>query len=148
MCLYLDAHWSVVLCLHAHNSQAAPRRGSNECVKTYTSEKLEQWNTTSTTADERWAEMFRHFKQSHVPFKNISALCQFAMCLPGTNAPVERIFSIMNNTWTDERNRMSLDTLKALLITRVNIHVSCSEFYESITPNHSFLKKVHSSLKY
>uniref|UniRef100_A0AAQ6A1P8 HAT C-terminal dimerisation domain-containing protein n=2 Tax=Amphiprion ocellaris TaxID=80972 RepID=A0AAQ6A1P8_AMPOC len=85
-------------------------------VKTYTSEKLEQWNTTSTTADERWAEMFRHFKQSHVPFKNISALCQFAMCLPGTNAPVERIFSIMNNTWTDERNCMSLDTLKALLI--------------------------------
>lgn len=73
-------------------------------VKTYTSGKIEEWNTALVPVDERWTEMFTHFNQGHVPYKNISIICQFAMCLPGTN--VERIFSIMNNTWTDERNRM------------------------------------------
>ena len=33
-------------------------------------------------------------KQGH---KNLFLICQFAVCLPGTNAHVERIFSIINN---------------------------------------------------
>ena len=27
--------------------------------------------------------------------------------MPGTSAPVERIFSLMNNAWSDERGRMN-----------------------------------------
>ncbi|KAJ8369730.1 hypothetical protein SKAU_G00097580 [Synaphobranchus kaupii] len=100
-------------------------------VKMYTTEKVAQWNTDGKPADERWAEMFAHFQTRGVPFKNIGLICQFAMCLPGTNAPVERIFFIMNNTWMDERNHMGLTTLKALLITRVNFYDSCAEFHES-----------------
>uniref|UniRef100_A0A8C6UAT9 HAT C-terminal dimerisation domain-containing protein n=1 Tax=Neogobius melanostomus TaxID=47308 RepID=A0A8C6UAT9_9GOBI len=148
--------WDEVECSLRYVSTKLPQSDISETelfdevtsVKTYTSEKIEQWNTISTPADERWAEMFTHFKHSHVPFRNIFVICQFAMCLPGTNAPVERIFSIMNNTWTDERNRMGLDTLKALLITRVNFQYSCSEFYTRISDNRSLLKKVHSSMKY
>ena len=40
---------------------------------------------------------------------------------------------------------MELETLKALLLTQVNFHDSCSEVYERITENYSFLKKVHSA---
>uniref|UniRef100_A0A8C6U2L6 HAT C-terminal dimerisation domain-containing protein n=1 Tax=Neogobius melanostomus TaxID=47308 RepID=A0A8C6U2L6_9GOBI len=141
--------WDEVECSLRYVSTKLPQSDISETelfdevtsVKTYTSEKIEQWNTISTPADERWAEMFTHFKHSHVPFRNIFVICQFAMCLPGTNAPVERIFSIMNNTWTDERNRMGLDTLKELLITRVNFQYSCSEFYTRISDNRSLLKK-------
>lgn len=61
-------------------------------VKIYTSDKIGQWNTASTPADERWAEMFTHFKQSHVSFKNVFAMCQFARCLPGTNALLSAFF--------------------------------------------------------
>ena len=53
-----------------------------------------------------------------IPYKNICLICQVAMCCPGTNAP-ER-FSIMNNTWTNERNRMTVPTLKMWLVTRSN----------------------------
>lgn len=110
-------------------------------VKTYTSDNIEQWNRDTKPADERWAEMFKHFKQGSIPFKNVAIICQFAMCLPGTNASLEHIFSIMNNTWTNERNRLGLVTLKALLITRVKFHAR-------LVDNHSLLKKIHSNMKY
>ena len=63
-------------------------------------------------ADERWVEMCAHFRSREILHKNLFLICQFVVCLPGTNAPVERIFSIMNNTWTDERNRLNVPTLK------------------------------------
>uniref|UniRef100_A0A1A8CP43 HAT C-terminal dimerisation domain-containing protein n=1 Tax=Nothobranchius kadleci TaxID=1051664 RepID=A0A1A8CP43_NOTKA len=116
-------------------------------VKTYTSDKIGQWDRDIKPADERWAEIFTHFKHQNVPFKNVAVICQFAMCLPGTNASVERIFSLMNNTWTNERNRLGLETLKALLITRVNFD-GCSEFHARLVDNHSLLKKIHSNMKY
>lgn len=48
-------------------------------VKTYTSEKIEEWNTALVPADERWTEMFTHFNQGYIPYKNISIICQFAL---------------------------------------------------------------------
>ncbi|XP_070412140.1 uncharacterized protein [Nothobranchius furzeri] len=121
--------------------------GEVTSVKTYTSDKIGLWDRDIKPADERWAEIFTHFKHQHVPFKNVAVICQFAMCLPGTNASVERIFSLMNNTWTNERNRLGLETLKALLITRVNFD-GCSEFHARLVDNHSLLKKIHSNMKY
>ena len=51
-----------------------------------------QWNVDGKPADEHWAEIFRN------------------LTLIYTNAPVEQIFSIVNNTRTAEGNRMAAPT--------------------------------------
>lgn len=117
-------------------------------VRAFVTGKVAQWNADGKPADERWAEMFAHFKSREIPYSNISQLCEFAMCLPGTNASVERIFSLMNNTWTDERNRMTVPTLKALLITRANFDDTCAQFHTRLLANKALLEKIHSSCKY
>lgn len=43
---------------------------------------------------------------------------------------------------------MELGTLEALPITQFNFQDSCSEFYERVTADRSFLNKVHPSMKY
>jgi hypothetical protein len=44
----------------------------------------------------------------------------FAMSLPGTSAPVERVFfSIMGNIWSAERGRLSVSTVKHLVNVKI-----------------------------
>jgi hypothetical protein len=64
------------------------------------------------------------------------------MSLPGTSAPVERVFSIMGNIWSAERGRLSVSTVKHLLIFKINSELSCCECYDVIKTNKPFLKKV------
>jgi hypothetical protein len=73
---------------------------------------------------------------------------EFAMSLPGTSAPVERVFSIMGNIWSAERGRLLVSTVKYLLNVKINSKLSCCEFYDVIKTNKPFLKKVMSSDKY
>ena len=54
-----------------------------------------QWNADGTNG--RAVEICAYFR-SRIPHKKLFLICQLAMCLPGTNAPVEWIFSIINNT--------------------------------------------------
>jgi hypothetical protein len=48
-------------------------------------------------------------------------MVEFAMSLPGTSAPVERVFSIMGNIWSAERGRLSVSTVKHLLNVKKSI---------------------------
>jgi hypothetical protein len=76
-------------------------------------------------------------------------MVEFAMSLPGTSAPVERVFSIMGgNIWSAERGRLSVSIVKHLLNVKINSELSCCECYDVIKTNKPFLKKVMSSEKY
>jgi hypothetical protein len=44
--------------------------------------------------------------------KNINTVVEFSLSLPGTNAAVESVFSLVNALWTDERNRLEVSTVK------------------------------------
>lgn len=57
---------------------------------------------------EKWKDIFETFSKNNVSFLNIFKIVEFAMCLPGTSAPVERIFSMMGSIWTSESGRLSL----------------------------------------
>jgi len=50
-------------------------------------------------------------KQQEQDISNLTKLVEFAFCLPGTSAEVERLFSIIFNTWTIEKGKMSHPTL-------------------------------------
>ena len=70
------------------------------------------------------------------------------MCLPGTNAPTERLFSVMNNIWTAEKTQLNVSTLKAILIVKTNFELNCVDFYDKFFQNVPILNKICSSEKY
>ena len=39
-------------------------------------------------------------------------IAQYVFAIPAHNANVERVFSLIEIQWTDERNRLQLDTAK------------------------------------
>jgi hypothetical protein len=43
--------------------------------------------------------------QDDYTLKNIGTAVEFSLSLPGTNAVVERVFSLVNALWMDERNQ-------------------------------------------
>jgi hypothetical protein len=62
------------------------------------------------------------------------------LALSGLNAPIERVFSIINALWADEIKRLKTETVKALTIVTTHFKdFSCSEV---------FLEQVHKSDKY
>lgn len=70
------------------------------------------------------------------------------MCIPGSNANVEIIFSYINNLWTDEKNKMEIKTIKAMLIVKIFFEETCSDFHNFLLENQSLLKEIHSSIIY
>lgn len=65
---------------------------------------LDEWRKSETPLTQRWSAVLNHFKENYIPHTNLARLVSVVMCLPGSNAPVERVFSIMNDRWTDSRN--------------------------------------------
>lgn len=97
---------------------------------------------------EKWTKIFDAFFRSNVSFLNIFKIIEFAMCLPGTSAPAERIFSMMGSIWSAERGRLSITVLKELLNIKANSDLTCSQFHDKIKIDKCFLKKINASEKY
>jgi hypothetical protein len=74
------------------------------------------------TEDERWQEIFRHFKQEGIQLKSIGIVVEFSLSLPGTNAVVERVFSLVNALWMAERNLLEVSTVKSIVLVKHHFH--------------------------
>jgi hypothetical protein len=61
---------------------------------------------------------------------------------------VERIFSVMYNLWSDERNRLSVKMVKAEICTKTNYSMTCSEFKNFVANNTKFINAAKSTDKY
>ena len=89
------------------------------CLKNYcTEENLADWRDKTVSTGDKWVEVFTTLRSRNILLPNLELLVSFAMSLPGTNASIESIFSLMNNTWSDEMSRLSIDTLKARLVIK------------------------------
>ncbi|XP_060865471.1 cyclin-dependent kinase 9-like [Metopolophium dirhodum] len=75
-------------------------------------------------------------------------IAQYVFAIPAHNANVERVFSLMEIQWTDERNRLQLDTVESIIMCKYNYKKTCSEFYEYVKTQPSLLTSVKSSKKY
>jgi hypothetical protein len=60
---------------------------------------------------------------------NLEKIIGAVMAIPIGNDFVERIFSVMKNIWTYERNRHSIAKVKAELCIKFNFLMTCSQFY-------------------
>ena len=54
----------------------------------------------------------------------------------------------MNDMWSDCKTQLAVETLKSMLITRVNVDKPCLDFYELIRQNKKLLKSTHGVQKY
>ncbi|GFU98787.1 hypothetical protein TNCV_1215031 [Trichonephila clavipes] len=57
---------------------------------------------------EMWCKFFQ---KEEAP--NLLKIVQFVCSVPVSNTFVERIFSVMGNVWTDERNSFAVNTVKS-----------------------------------
>jgi hypothetical protein len=57
---------------------------------------------------EKWCEMFAHFTKQDINTENLKYPVSFCLALPGCNAAVERVFSLINALWTDEKTDVKL----------------------------------------
>lgn len=118
-------------------------------VKNYCSaEKIQQWRQRSISFTDRWIETFKHLQDEDIEFNEIATIIEYVLCLPGTTAPVERVFSSVNKSWTDDKTRLHIDTLKAMLFAKYNIDASCQAFFEMLKTQPALLRKIAQSEKY
>lgn len=113
-----------------------------------TDEKITHWKQNSVSVSNKWIEIFKAFSENNVAYTNVGKLVEYGLCLPGTNAATERVFTFMNSIWTSDKTQLQVETLKCMLITKCNFNLNCTDFYENIRRNDSLLKPIHSSEKY
>uniref|UniRef100_H3AJE4 HAT C-terminal dimerisation domain-containing protein n=1 Tax=Latimeria chalumnae TaxID=7897 RepID=H3AJE4_LATCH len=65
--------------------------------------------------DTKWVEFFINNDSP-----NLFKLVEHVLCIPVSNAFVERVFSIMKNIWSDEKNRMRVELVKAEFCVKTN----------------------------
>lgn len=97
---------------------------------------------------QKWQKYFEAYPDEEASGEWLK-ICQFFFAIPAHNANVERIFSVMNVQWSDERNRLNVTTIRAILITYFNFkEFSCQQFFDYLSCQKSLLKKISSSDKY
>lgn len=70
------------------------------------------------------------------------------LCIPGSNAFCERVFSLMNVQWTDDRSSLGEDTVESLVTIASNASISCQEARDEFKENKDLLRAVISGDKY
>lgn len=113
-------------------------------VKFY--EMTGQYLTCSVSG--KWTQYFEAVNNPS-KYSQLLIICEYMFSLVGHNANVERIFNLVESQWTDERNRLTIDTIRPLIFIKHNYnHVSCIEFFKEICSDKSLLKQVKGSEKY
>ena len=105
---------------------------------------MELVSSNSNVAD-RWVKFFASLQPEDTEMLRVVS---YVLSIPVSNANCERVFSIMNGLWTDSRNRLGIDVVKAELIIKINFHLSCSDFYELIHQHRELLQVAKSQEKY
>ena len=99
---------------------------------------------TDLPIDRKWSYFFKREKTCMELLKVIS----FVLSVPPSNAYTERVFSLMNHAWSENRNRLTVSMVKSELQVRLNFNLSCIEFKSFIEQNQSLILAAKSNSKY
>ena len=97
------------------------------------------------SVDQRWVQVLSRLPKGSSEMKK---LISFALSIPVSNAYCERIFSLMTQLWSKERNRMTENLVKAELQVSLNYNMTCGEFYEYLKRNPELLRAAKGQEKY
>lgn len=93
------------------------------------------WKETKDT-EKFWTEVINYRDSSgESPFKHLNDLALKVLCLPHSNADIERIFSQMNLVKTKLRNKMKLSLLNNILHIRFGVKRTGSCCNDFVLPN-------------
>ncbi|KAI6647018.1 hypothetical protein LOD99_9017 [Oopsacas minuta] len=98
--------------------------------------------TSDLSLDQRWGIITQE------NFPCIRKLVSSIFAIPASNAVCERVFSLSKVQWSDDRNKLDISTVGALLKVIVNFEMSCREIHQKLTNNEVALKKICSNAKY
>jgi hypothetical protein len=109
---------------------------------------FQQLKALDMPIDKKWVKMFASCDE----FKELPKLVAKILSLPISNAHVERIFfdTWPFDTWTDRRNRMRVELVKAKLCTKFNFDMTCADFLDFLNKSEQVevLKSVSKNKKY
>nr|XP_015839806.1 PREDICTED: uncharacterized protein LOC107398834 [Tribolium castaneum] len=74
------------------------------------------------TALQKWHNIFK----DNQDFANLQKLFSFMASIPVSNAATERVFSQANIIWSETRNRLTLEHVKAEIQIKTNFNMACS----------------------
>lgn len=97
-------------------------------------------------SSDKWHFIFKNI--NNCDFSNLFKIISFFMSIPASSAFPERVFSVVNFKWSDERNRCSIDLIKNELYIYFNINENCAQFFDSVKNNTSLLQKAKTQEKY
>lgn len=117
-------------------------------IKSIIVRQLDTWNKENVPVSDRWVQIFSEMSEKCLDFQDFCNIVEFILCLPGSTAPVERIFSLMNSMWSKEKSRLSVETMRAMLVIRQNCVMECEKFYDKVSKDRNLLRKITSSEKY
>jgi hypothetical protein len=93
-------------------------------------------------AEEKWQKVF----EAELP--ELYKLVSIILSVPVSNAYIERVFSLMGSQWTDERNSLKVETVKALVQVKVNFDLTCPQMYQMLISNRKLLDLIGGWEKY
>jgi hypothetical protein len=111
---------------------------------------MDEWNTKSFTTFERWSEIFEFVRSECISLKNTELIWNSVLPFP-VLVQLERVFSIANAPWTDEKSHLLAETIKAVIVTKThlrNFRATTSIFLyfyfkqSQITSRNSFIYEV------
>lgn len=117
-----------------------------QLINRYIKSKERDWLKNSVVG--KWVDIFKHFDRENIDVPNVRKTVEFFMAIPCSNAPVERVFSLINNFWTDDKSSMQVETVRSAMMIKLNIEKKCSAFLEEIKSNSKLLSAVKSDDKY
>lgn len=100
-------------------------------------------NLNGETSLDKWKHFF-----SVESAPTLLKIFQYCASIPVSNASVERIFSVMGNVWTDERNRLHVNSVRSELCIFFNIPYFGIEIKNIFHENKELIKAARSNSKY
>lgn len=99
--------------------------------------------SASASTLEKWENFFKT-----VECPNLKQIFQVFASIPVSNAFVERVFSVMEKIWDDDRNRLLVERVRAELVVFFNLKYSCKDFFTVLSKNQSLLRAIREEKKY
>ncbi|XP_077187047.1 uncharacterized protein LOC143834264 [Paroedura picta] len=96
--------------------------------------------------DQRWVKVFRQIPE-HAD-SQLLKLVSFVLSIPVSNAFCEKIYSLMAQLWSKDRNALSDSVVKAELQVQLNFNISCADFHEFLYKNPELLRAARGEPNY
>lgn len=113
-------------------------------------EMLPLLKETNSNSCNKWQSLFKiaNLENNNFHLKNIYKVVSFIYSIPATSSYCERVFSMMNLKYRDERNKCRLELIKYELIITFNVKETCTEIYDTFLKDEKLLKAAKSNKKY